>query len=337
MKCVHETDIGSNEVIECSNHEKIVMKYGIVPKTFCHGRCPFRTDKAEGLGDTVAKALDTVGITKKRVAAVVGGCGCDGRQQSLNEAVPYGNEIYPVNLMNAVKHLAYRVYPLAHSDSWKWNLQQIAKRWELFNGERVLAIGYDEKTVMPDAVLEYCETLGMVFDTVIRKRNRPNLREVVTWVPMLEALNPSGANCDEVVFSGHSKGVRHDVGNEHIRWWAELMYEINLDHWEQVAMALSRRLFAGAFRRFNQFTFEGNHVWHYSGTFYWFRLRDIAQRNWQHVDQFFAGTESWPGAMAQRHEGACLFADNCGDLYNHDYWKTTILPMWQQWKAQHAT
>lgn len=40
-----------------------------------------------GLGDRVAAALDTFGITKDRVAAAIGvkDCGCQQRQQWLNE------------------------------------------------------------------------------------------------------------------------------------------------------------------------------------------------------------------------------------------------------------
>lgn len=43
-----------------------------------------------GLGDMVAAGLDAVGITKARAAAVaramgMDGCGCEQRQQALNE------------------------------------------------------------------------------------------------------------------------------------------------------------------------------------------------------------------------------------------------------------
>jgi len=39
-----------------------------------------------GLGDMIAAGLTTIGITKERVAAIVGGdCGCDGRQETFNE------------------------------------------------------------------------------------------------------------------------------------------------------------------------------------------------------------------------------------------------------------
>ena len=41
---------------------------------------------ATGLGDMVAAGLSSVGITKERVSAIVGGdCGCHERQQKLNE------------------------------------------------------------------------------------------------------------------------------------------------------------------------------------------------------------------------------------------------------------
>ena len=39
----------------------------------------------KGLGDYVADGLAFVGITKPAVAAVVGPCGCDERQEALNE------------------------------------------------------------------------------------------------------------------------------------------------------------------------------------------------------------------------------------------------------------
>lgn len=44
----------------------------------CLGRSP-------GLGDIVAAGLSSVGITKQRVSAIVGGdCGCEKRQEWLN-------------------------------------------------------------------------------------------------------------------------------------------------------------------------------------------------------------------------------------------------------------
>lgn len=41
--------------------------------------------ESPGLGDMAAAILETVGVTKGRVQAVLGGCGCEQRQQWLNE------------------------------------------------------------------------------------------------------------------------------------------------------------------------------------------------------------------------------------------------------------
>ena len=58
--------------------------YGALPSRVCD-----KQDEAlpkMGLGDMVAAGLSKVGITKPLVEAIVGGpCGCDERQEALNE------------------------------------------------------------------------------------------------------------------------------------------------------------------------------------------------------------------------------------------------------------
>lgn len=44
------------------------------------------SEASPGLGDIVATGLSAVGITKERVSKLLGGdCGCEERQQKLNE------------------------------------------------------------------------------------------------------------------------------------------------------------------------------------------------------------------------------------------------------------
>jgi hypothetical protein len=48
--------------------------------------CDIREAPRAGLGDYVATGLANVGITKKFVEGIVGGpCGCEERQEALNE------------------------------------------------------------------------------------------------------------------------------------------------------------------------------------------------------------------------------------------------------------
>jgi hypothetical protein len=234
-----------------------------------------------------------------------------------------------------VRHLTYHIWPTTHQDSWRWNLRQLAARWDLFNGRKVLGLAIDKKTVSADAVTAYAASLGMVFDGVVTKTNSRTLREVVTFRPMLELLGITSMGSRDVVFSAHAKGVRHNTREQHIEDWARLMYRVCLDDFAAVEPHLLANVFAGAFRRFNNFTTPGNHVWHYSGTFYWWRPAEVARRNWQKIDNRFFGTESWPGHQAARDEAACLFLDDCGDLYDRQYWESTVWPKWSEssWAA----
>ena len=234
------------------------------------------------------------------------------------------------------RHLTFHVFPTQHQDSWQWNLRQLAARWSLFNGRKVLGLAIERgKTVQPGQVIDYAASLGMHFDAVIERHNSRILREVVTWRPMLEALGITSMGSREVVFSAHAKGVRHTVREDHIEAWARLMYRSCLDNFAAVEPLLLSHVFAGSFKRYNNFRTPGNHVWHYSGTFYWWRPAEVAKRNWQKVDHKFYGTESWPGHQAARDEAVCLFLDDCADLYDREYWRAEVWPRWSEssWAA----
>lgn len=221
-----------------------------------------------------------------------------------------------------VRHLTHHLCPKSEHDCWRWNIRQLASRFELFNGVRILAIVTDFSTVEADEALNYAESLGMRFDHVLRLPNS-RLREVVTWLPMLEILRPESADDNEVVFYGHSKGVRHHQTLDHITLWAETMYRTCLDDWPKVEEHLSRFLATGPFRRFGDF--DNRHGWYYSGTFFWWRLAAIGRRDWRKVDEKHYGTESWIGDKCSVEETGCLLLDHCGDLYDPDYLKNALL------------
>jgi hypothetical protein len=231
--------------------------------------------------------------------------------------------------VSSIRHLTYFVYPKTE-DSWKWNLQELSKRWELFNGKRILGIASDDQSAKPQAVIDYAASLGMTFDHVLVAKNKAKLREVVLFEPMLKLLHPQSAGENEVVFSGHAKGQKY-IDSSYTRDWADVMYRVNLDHWPSVENALSTSLFAGAFREYG--LFHRGFDWIYSGTFYWWRLAEIGKRQWNNVDQWFGGTESWPGKLCDPRESACLFMNNSTRLYDKSYWKNAVWPAWHQRQA----
>lgn len=234
------------------------------------------------------------------------------------------------------RHLTFHVYPTSHQDSWQWNLQQIAKRWDIFNGKKTIGIAVDLKTVTSNVVLEYAKSLGLRFDHVIEKSNSRTLREVMTWIPMIESLGIELLGPDDVVFSCHAKGVRHNSRESHIEAWADLMYQSCLDYMPLVDSLMQSYVSAGSFKRYGMFGTPGNNRWHYSGTFFWWKPHELFRRNWKKVDRRFFGTESWLGHHLQKDEAACLFLENCGDLYHRDYWEQEVWPKWENWKLEAA-
>jgi hypothetical protein len=228
------------------------------------------------------------------------------------------------DLRHAVKHLTYHMYPVAAADeSWNWNIEQLQKRWSLFNGKKILGINTDDSTASVDEVIDACRKRGMVWDHVLTRQNDGKLGEVLTWVPSLQLLNPGAAEPNEVVFSAHAKGVKYGVCPPLIRRWTDCMYRANLDSWFLVRQQLQWYLATGAFRA------RWSGAGAYSGAFWWWRLHDIGKREWWRVLPIYPGREVWIGGQARYPELGCLFHDNCGQLYSDTYWKHEVLPQWE--------
>ena len=234
-----------------------------------------------------------------------------------------------------IRHLTFHIWPTKKHDGWKWNLQQLAKRWQVFNGKKVLGLVLDPDTETFDTVTQYAESIGVRFDHVIVKANDSKLREVVTWLPMIDWLNIASMGPSDVVFSAHAKGVRHDTMTSALSRWTEIMYATCLDDMKAIEQSLKNHIATGSFKRYGMFPTAGNKKWHYSGTFFWWRPQEISRMNWRSVDQKFFGTESWLGRLLYQNQADCLFWDSCGDLYKQHYWDEAVWPAWlkSNWAA----
>ncbi len=293
------------------------------PEGFC--------DRGRGLGDTVAKAIKTA------TAGIVQPCGgCKQRAATLNHWMP--SEAPPVETVDlsagTVRNLMFHVWPVKGTGAWQWNCDQLMMRADLFNGKRIVAIVHDAQSDRPDAVKEYLRDFT---DEFLVFGNNPKLREVVTFVPMMEKLESLNAN--ELTFNCHSKAVKHKIGPDNpgttLFRWTDAMYETLVDRFDIVLELLKTKAMAGSFKRYGQFKTHRNNAWHYSGTFYWFRHVDVFQRNWRYLDQRFFGTESWPGHMFKADETACVFHDRTDDLYQLSYWREKVQPALDEWRRQH--
>lgn len=276
--------------------------------------------KWTGLGDAVASAIKFVTFGKVKPCK-----SCKERQKYLNNLVPFtqGGNVDKIIIDNPVRNFLMHIWPTKNSDSWKWNCDQVLKRQSLFNGKRVIGIAVGENTESAETVKKYMSSFT---DDFIVVNNIPRIREGATFIDLLKKVNSLGDN--DFTFYCHAKGVRHGSAFESngstLRRWTETMYIKCLDDWNSVSKSLEKKAMTGCFKRYGNFKTPGNNRWHYSGSFYWFRNKDVFTRNWPKIDNMFFAVESWPGRMFTAEETDCLFLDNCGDLYKMDYWEGSV-------------
>ncbi|MDE2426772.1 MAG: hypothetical protein KGO96_12795 [Elusimicrobia bacterium] len=284
-----------------------------------------------GFGDWVSAGI------RKVTGGLVTPCGgCKKREAWLNHWFPATlPPIERVTLHAPVRHLMFHLWPVAGFGAWQWNCDRLKSNAHLFNGRRIVAIAVSPETDDAETVKGYLRDFT---DEFIILANNQKLREVVTWIPMLERLEKYQSDQD-VTFTCHGKCVRHRVSNDAhgstIFRWTDAMYETCLN-WSAARSLLERHATAGSFRREGNPERGGWGPWHYSGTFFWFRNRDSFRRNWRYVPQRFYGTEAWPGLMFRPEEAGVICCDDVQDLYKIDYWEREIEPQLAAWRARHV-
>jgi hypothetical protein len=224
-----------------------------------------------------------------------------------------------------VRHLIYHIWPKKGNGIWQWNVAELLKRIDQFDGTRTIAVVSDV-----DGTTDSFEDVQRVFeghrvDTWLPLRNDPALGEVVTFKAMLDKLPRDPFS---ITFYGHAKGTSYDDGRT--RDWADMMYQACLDDTHYVDEMLKLSAMAGAFTNTQ---WPGNtHNWHYSGTFYWFKNADVFSRKWDDIRQTRWGAELWPGDLFALSEVGCLFGPNCDRMYNYGI-RDHMKSLFAEWKA----
>lgn len=234
----------------------------------------------------------------------------------------------PVREFAARRNLMMHIMPVAENGVWQWNVRELLRRIDEFDGKRVIAVLTPEpgcKHVLDSVEVVQTEFRGTRIDEWIVRRNNPQLREVVTWPHLLESLKSETG----VTFACHAKGVTHQMESVTIRW-ATALWQTCLDSWLDVERALQQYSMAGSFKRHGRFLGQN---WHYSGTFYWFRNDDVFSGNWRNVPTRWWGNESWPAVMFPATATACLFLDDAPDPYKQESWDQRIANEWRHWCA----
>lgn len=239
------------------------------------------------------------------------------------------------------RHLLYHLLPVNGNGVWQWNLDQLKTRIELFDGRRVIAVATGMvgggTLDTPDAVREY---LGDMHCEIVEVPNDPRLREVASW-PLLWRRVADLADTDDVVFYGHAKGVTRPWNpGVTVHTWTRLAYASLLDYWPIVARTLGAHPLAGSFLKVGRGFRGSRSIFHYSGSFFWGRLRDLFHGDrLAEVDQNWWGTESWPGRHFTPEQAGCVFHEGKVphlDLYNPGYVVSKVLPLFREWSERNA-
>jgi hypothetical protein len=228
------------------------------------------------------------------------------------------------------RNLIYHVWPVRGA-SWRWNIEQLKQRIDVFNGQRLVGIVHDNRSERPEAVMAELEGQGCVF---LVRPNGP-AGEAITFPPNLSKVASEDRN--EVTFYGHAKGVKYGPTTpEPVQRWTEAMYKIALDDWLGVAAHLERHALAGPFRMLGRYRTHRNLApWHYSGTFFWIRHAHAFARPCLDVPFFYGGVETWPGMYFTREETACLFLDGLRQLpYEPEFWASVAEPAFMEWETE---
>ena len=237
-----------------------------------------------------------------------------------------------------IRNLIMHIWPVKDRGVWQWNVAQILRRMDLFNGQRFVSI-----VTGPDT--DSFETVKHAFRGTVKNflhfQNIPELGEVVSFGELLDRVN----NIDErqATFYCHAKGVRHK--NNHpfspqIRKWTAAMYASLLDYPGLIVDQLRDHPVTGSFLKASPgFSKEGCE-WHYSGTFFWFKNREIfSQHGWNRICRAYWGAEAWPGLVCPLAQAGTVFRIDRPmgwHMYHRDFWETTVDRPWKQWQIDHC-
>lgn len=233
---------------------------------------------------------------------------------------PIHLEQVPLKIVEAPKkyNLLYHITPIGN---YKWNIEKLLQYWNVFDyGRKAIAIATGKDFDAPEKVIDLFPSQNNTqFFTV---DNHPELRETHSFPSLL--LKASEWTVDSSTFYAHTKGVtRKD--DPAITLWTEILYYYNLHNIELVQKSLDQFPITGCCKRHGKFSnFPKESTYHYSGTFFWFRNKDLFERKWIQVPPMRYGTEAYLSLLFKEREAGCLWGNKFHNGYDWNYMKTLV-------------
>jgi hypothetical protein len=257
------------------------------------------------------------------------------------------------------RNLLYHIYPVSGSGAWQGSVDRLKQSLHLFNGKIIVAVATDPPGGKlprhrgayhppPNEHLPPCDTMDAVMERFepwtgriefVHVKNDPNLREVATFLPLFSRV--ASTDPRDITLSAHAKGATREGRHPASARWAEILYEVFLDHWPLVERHLRAYPITGAFRlRGACWAAElTSSDWCYAGSWFAFRNRDLFTKpDWPRIDQFWSGIEPYPSLHFSHADAGCLFHDGVFSpplsLYEHEHILNVVNPALALWKVQ---
>lgn len=225
-------------------------------------------------------------------------------------------------------NLAYFILPVRHpARVWQWNVAELLKRIDIFNGRRIITIATVEAGQQLSGMeVDSAATVIDAFaghDVEFRLApNDPDAHEARHFIAALREL--ASTDETEALFYAHAKGVTRQ-NQRPVRAWTSAMYHHNLDRIDEVRDALRRWPCAGIGKHYGlalpfltgkptQTWGEAQrpwHGWHFSGTFWWVRHDALFSiRDWDRVELYRYTPEKFLANYFTPDQAYCLVHDD---------------------------
>lgn len=214
------------------------------------------------------------------------------------------------------KNLIYFIWWNPCSEMLFFNLRLMDEYIHLFDGLRIIKIAgvgaLNESVYIDYPWLKKAEFV----ENDIRFNEARHFMDSLSRVPRDD---------NSITFYGHAKGVSRHVNNP-LKYWVEMLYRGNLG----IEPDLSEKLFSGCFGILRLLQGPVSVPWHYSGSFYWFRTKEVLSRFDESKDsipqiiwnRWF--TENFPGWIAKEKEAEFKLhveKENLPNCYSDHFWR----------------
>jgi hypothetical protein len=144
-----------------------------------------------------------------------------------------------------IRNLIYHIWRTRNNSSWRWNLEELLKRIDQFDGVRSIGVALSPESDSFEDVQSAFK--GHRIDNWIIVENDPQKREGTTFFKLMDTVGHESG----ITFFGHAKGVSQPDGLT--REWTTMMYETCLDDRVFVDEMLKQFKLVGSFKTTRQF------------------------------------------------------------------------------------